>query len=43
VTDKAGLLDNVLNKSPGEQVTLQIYRGSQLSTVNVTLGKLSLP
>ena len=43
VTDEAGLLDNVLNKSPGEQVTLQIYRGSQLSTVNVTLGKLSIP
>jgi S1-C subfamily serine protease len=43
VTDEAGLLDNVLNKSPGEQVALQVYRGSQLSTVNVTLGKLSIP
>ena len=43
VTDEAGLLDNVLNKAPGEQVTLQVYRGSQLSTVNVTLGKLSIP
>lgn len=43
VTDEAGLQDNVLNKSPGEQVTLQIYRGNQLSTVNVTLGKLSIP
>lgn len=43
VTDETGLLDNVLNKSPGEQVTLQVYRGRQLSTVDVTLGKLSLP
>lgn len=43
VTDEAGLLDNVLNKSPGEQVALQVYRGSQLSTVNITLGKLSIP
>jgi S1-C subfamily serine protease len=43
VTDKTGLLDNVLNKTPGEQVTLQVYRGSQLSTVNVTLGKLNIP
>ena len=43
VTDEAGLLDNVLNKSPGEKVMLQVYRGSQLSTVNVTLGKLSIP
>jgi S1-C subfamily serine protease len=43
VTDEAGLLDNVLNKSPGEQVALQVYRGSQLSTVKVTLGKLSIP
>jgi S1-C subfamily serine protease len=43
VTDEAGLLDNVLNKSPGDKVTLQVYRGSQLSTVNVTLGKLSMP
>ena len=43
VTDEAGLLDKVLNKNPGEQVALQVYRGSQLSTVNVTLGKLSTP
>lgn len=43
VTDEAGLLDNVLNKRPGERITLQVYRGSQLTTVKVTLGKLSIP
>lgn len=43
VTDEAALLDNVLNKRPGEQVTLQVYRGNQLATVNVTLGKLTIP
>ena len=43
VTDEAGLQDNVLNKNPGAKVALQIYRGSQLSTLNVTLGKLSIP
>lgn len=43
VTDEARLLDNVLNKRPGEKVTLQVYRGSQLLTMNVTLGKLNLP
>lgn len=43
VTDEARLLDNVLNKRPGERVTLQVYRGSQLLTMNVTLGKLNLP
>jgi putative serine protease PepD len=40
VTDEATLQDNVLNKSPGEKVTLQIYRGNQQSTVSVTLGSL---
>jgi S1-C subfamily serine protease len=43
VTDEAVLLDNVLNKPPGEQVTLQVHRGNQLATVNVTLGKLTIP
>jgi S1-C subfamily serine protease len=43
VTDEAVLLDNVLNKRPGEQVTLQVYRGNQFVTVNVALGKLSMP
>jgi len=43
VTDEAALLYNVLNKSPGEKVALQIYRGTQRSTVNVTLGNLHIP
>jgi S1-C subfamily serine protease len=43
VTDEAALLDNVLNKSPGVQVALQVYRGNQRSTVNVTLGNLHIP
>ena len=42
VTDEAVLLNNVLNKRPGEQVMLQVYRGRQLVMVNVTLGKLSM-
>jgi len=37
VTDEASLLDNVLNKSPGEKVALQVYRGNQRSTVNLIL------
>ncbi len=43
VTDEAALLDNVLNKSPGEKVALQVYRGNRRSTVNVTLGNLHIP
>jgi S1-C subfamily serine protease len=43
VTDEVALLNNVLNKRPGEQVALQVYRGTQRSTVNVTLGTLHLP
>ncbi len=43
VTDEAALLNNVLNKSPGEKVALQVYRGNQRSTVNVTLGNLHIP
>ncbi len=31
---------NAHNKSPGEKVALQVYRGNQRSTVNVTLGSL---
>jgi S1-C subfamily serine protease len=42
VTNESALLDNVLNRSPGEKVALQIYRGNQRSTVNVTLGKLQI-
>jgi putative serine protease PepD len=36
------LLNQILNKSPGEKVTLQVYSGSKSSTVNVTLGTLNL-
>ena len=43
VTDEAALLYNVLNKSPGEKVALQVYSGNQRSTVNVTLGNLHIP
>ena len=43
VTDDSALLDNVLNKSPGEKVALQVYSGNQRSTVNVTLGNLHIP
>lgn len=43
VTDEASLLNTVLNRDPGEAVTLQIYRGNQRSTVHVTLGKLQNP
>ena len=43
VTDEVALLNNVLNKRPGEQVALQVYRGTQRSTLNVTLGTLRLP
>lgn len=43
VTDNSALLNNVLNKSPGEKVALQVYRGTQRSTVNVTLGTLHIP
>ena len=43
VTDESALLDNVLNKSPGEKVALQVYSGNQRSTVNVTLGNLHIP
>lgn len=42
VTDFPTLLNQVLNRSPGEKVTLQVYSGSQRSTVNVTLGTLNL-
>lgn len=42
VTDVPDLLNQVLNKSPGEKVTLQVYSGSQRSSVKVTLGTLNL-
>jgi putative serine protease PepD len=43
VTDDSALANNVLNKSPGEKVALQVYRSNQRSTVNVTLGNLHIP
>jgi S1-C subfamily serine protease len=33
----------VLSKTPGTQVTLQVYQGNQKQTVKVTLGTLPLP
>jgi S1-C subfamily serine protease len=42
VTDLSELNNYVLSKSPGEQVTLQVYQGNQRLTVKATLGKLQL-
>ena len=42
VANESALLDSVLNRNPGERVTLQIYRGNQQMTVNVTLGRLQV-
>jgi putative serine protease PepD len=43
VTDIAALNNYVLSKTPGTQVTLQVYQGNQKQTVKVTLGTLPLP
>jgi S1-C subfamily serine protease len=43
VTDISALNSYVLNKTPGTQVTLQVYQGNQKQTVKVTLGTLPLP
>jgi S1-C subfamily serine protease len=43
ITDIAELNNYVLSKSPGTQVTLQLYQGNQKQTVKVTLGTLPLP
>lgn len=43
VNDLASLSDALLSKKPGESVTVQIYRGNQQLTVNVTLGELAPP
>jgi S1-C subfamily serine protease len=40
VTDIAALNNYVLSKTPGTQVTLQVYQGNQKQTVKVTLGTL---
>jgi S1-C subfamily serine protease len=43
VTDVSELTNYVLSKSPGTEVTLQVYQGNQRQTVRVTLGTLPLP
>jgi S1-C subfamily serine protease len=43
VTDMSELSSYVLSKSPGTQVTLQVYQGNQLQTARVTLGTFPLP
>ncbi len=40
VTDVQALSDALLSKSPGETVTVKVYRGSQQLTFHVTLGEL---
>jgi S1-C subfamily serine protease len=40
VTDAATLSDILVNKNPGDTVSVKVYRGSQQMTVNVTLGEL---
>jgi S1-C subfamily serine protease len=43
VTDISELNNYVLSKTPGTQVTLQVYQGNQKQTVKLTLGTLLLP
>jgi S1-C subfamily serine protease len=43
IADMSELSSYVLSKSPGTQVTLQVYQGNQKQTVKVTLGTLPLP
>jgi S1-C subfamily serine protease len=43
ITDMSELSSYVLSKSPGTQVTLQVYQGNQLQTARVTLGTFPLP
>jgi S1-C subfamily serine protease len=40
VNDSATLSDILVNKNPGDTVSVKIYRGNQQMTVNVTLGEL---
>jgi S1-C subfamily serine protease len=42
VTDTASLGDALISKSPGDTVSVQIYRGNQQMTVSVKLGELQL-
>jgi S1-C subfamily serine protease len=43
VSDISELNNYVLSKTPGTQVTLQVYQGNQKQTVKVMLGTLPLP
>jgi S1-C subfamily serine protease len=40
VTDSQSLGEALANHNPGDTVAVQIYRGSQQMTINVTLGEL---
>jgi S1-C subfamily serine protease len=40
VTDTSSLSDVLVNKNPGDKVSVKIYRGNQQMTVTVTLGEL---
>jgi S1-C subfamily serine protease len=40
VNDASGLTDILVNKNPGDKVSVKFYRGSQQLTVNVMLGEL---
>ena len=40
VTNLASLSDTLINKNPGDTVTVQIYRGQQQQSVKVQLGEL---
>jgi S1-C subfamily serine protease len=40
VTDTSSLGDALISKSPGDTVSVQIYRGNQQMTVSVKLGEL---
>src|SRR6266567_4395653 len=40
VNDTSSLSDVLISKSPGDVVSVQVYRGSQVVTVNVKLGEL---
>ncbi|HET9921911.1 MAG TPA: trypsin-like peptidase domain-containing protein [Ktedonobacteraceae bacterium] len=42
VNDVSGLGAILLGKKPGDKVAVQVYRGSQQQTVNVTLGELQI-
>src|SRR2546428_2919740 len=42
VTDTSSLGDALISKSPGDTVSVQIYRGNQQMTVSVKLGELQL-